>query len=330
MARIARFALGIALVVQAMSAVAEAPEHRNWGRWGDDDQRGAANYITPERVVASAQLIQRGKVFALGIGIDGKGPIHPTRTPPTLTTSVSGADYAVGAIGADFKFADDYLFMPLQGATQWDGLSHAWYGDTLYNGVPESAVASAGAGGATRLGIENVKDSMVGRGVLVDILRYKGGSLPRGYAITRDDIEKALLKQGSEVRPGDIVLFHTGYLAGYYELNDPVKQLQYLLGAAPGLGPTIVPWLYESQVAGAAADNVAFEAITSDSAETPTDAGLHGAMLKDMGVYIGEIWWLNDLAADCAEDGRYEFFLAAQPLNIPGGVGSPLNPIAIK
>ena len=99
----------------------------------------------------------------------GKGPIFPGRTKPTLTTALSGADFAAGHGDSSLKYADDYLFMPLQGATQWDALSHSWYGDTLYNGVPESAVASAGVGGATRLGIENVKGSMVGRGVLVDI-----------------------------------------------------------------------------------------------------------------------------------------------------------------
>ena len=171
MARIQRFVLGVGLAAHALTAAADPPEHRNWGRWGADDEKGAANYITPQRIVASAGLIQKGKVFALGIGIDGKGPIYPTRMRPTLTTWVSGADYAVGGIEGDFKFADDYLFMPLQGATQWDGLSHAWYGETLYNGVPQSEVGSAATGGARRLGIENVKDSMVGRGVLVDTLR---------------------------------------------------------------------------------------------------------------------------------------------------------------
>jgi hypothetical protein len=139
------------------------------------------------------------------------------------------------------KFADDYLFMPLQGATQWDGLSHAWYGETLYNGVPQSEVGSAGTGGARRLGVENVKDSMVGRGVLVDILRCKGGSLPAGYVISRDDVEQTLAKRGTWVQPGDMVLFHTGDLAGYYALEDPVAQLEYLLGAAVGLGPPLVP-----------------------------------------------------------------------------------------
>ena len=328
MTALTRVLLMLLLVGSASPAHAQARELRNWGRWGDDDQRGAANFITPGRIAAAAKLIQRGAVFPLGIAIDGKGPIFPGRTRPTLTTALSGADFAAGHGNPNLKFADDYLFMPLQGATQWDALSHSWYGDTLYNGVPEGAVASAGVGGATRLGIENVKGSMVGRGVLVDLVAFKKGPLAPGYAITREDIEGALKQQGSEVLPGDMVLFHTGYAAEFYAIEDPVKRVEFLLGPAAGLGAATIPWIHEKQIAAAAADNVALEAILPGGLSP--GASLHGALLKDMGVYIGEIWWLADLAADCAKDGRYEFFLAAQPLHIPGGVGSPLNPVAIK
>jgi len=328
MAALTRVFLMLLLVGLASLAQAQAPELRNWGRWGDDDQRGAANFITPARVAAAAKLIERGAVFPLGIAIDGKGPIFPGRTRPTLTTAVSGADYAAGHGNANLKFADDYLFMPLQGATQWDALSHSWYGDSLYNGVPESAVASGGVGGATRLGIENVKGSMVGRGVLVDIVALKQAPLAPGYQITREDIEGALKKQGTEVLPGDIVLFRTGYVEAFYAIDDPVKRTEFLVGPAAGLGSKTIPWIHEKQIAAVAADNVALEAILPGGLSP--GASLHGALLKDMGVYIGEIWWLADLAADCAKDGRYEFFLAAQPLHIPGGVGSPLNPVAIK
>ena len=129
-----------------------APKPGNWGRWGADDERGAANLITPERVVAAARLIQKGKVISLAIPLDAAGPVFPGRVPPLRLMAVSGADYAAGekpAFGAPFHIADDYLFMPIQGSTQWDALSHAWEGDTLYNGVPQTAVRGSGA---TRLG----------------------------------------------------------------------------------------------------------------------------------------------------------------------------------
>ncbi len=318
--------VGSALLLSAPGVVGgeDEPSLRNWGRWGAEDERGAANYITPERIVEAAKLIQRGKTFSLAIPLDEKGPIYPGRLNPHRTMSVSGADYAAG-YEAEFKFADDYIYMPLQGSSQWDALSHVWSGDTLYNGVPESAIRGAPlAGGATRLGIENVKDSLIGRGVLVDVLAYKGGTLPTGYVITRADIEGALIQQKTEVHPGDIVLVRTGYVPGFYELEEPVAKLQYLHGPQAGIGIGVVPWIHENQIAAMAADNLGLEALPNKG------ESVHVEMLKNLGVYMGEIWWLEELAADCEADGRYEFFLAAQPLHIPGGVGSPLNPVAIK
>lgn len=320
--------LGLACVLllptAGVSGAEEKPKLRNWGRWGADDERGAANYITAERIVAAAALIKRGKTFSLAIPLDEKGPVYPGRLNPHRTMAVSGADYAAG-LEADFKFADDYIYMPLQGSTQWDALSHAWYGDTLYNGVPESAIRGAPmAGGATRLGIENVKDSLIGRGVLIDVVAYKGGALSTGYVITRADIEGALQKQKTEIRSGDIVLVRTGYVPGFYQLKEPLVKARYLNGPQTGIGIDVVPWIHENRIAAMAADNLGLEALPNK------DVSVHGAMLKDLGVYMGEIWWLEELAADCATDGRYEFFLAAQPLHIPGAVGSPLNPVAIK
>jgi kynurenine formamidase len=323
-----RLCLGFAclflLPIGQPGAAEEKPKLRNWGRWGSDDERGAANYMTAERIVAAAGLIKRGKTFSLAIPLDEKGPIYPGRLNPHRTMAISGADYAAG-LEADFKFADDYIYMPLQGSTQWDALAHAWYGKTLYNGVPESAIRSAPlAGGATRLGIENVKDSLVGRGVLIDVVAYKGGALATGYMITRADIEGALKKQKTEVRAGDIVLIRTGYVPGYYEIEEPLVKARYLHGPQTGIGMDVVPWIHENRIAGVAADNLGVEALPIQG------ESVHGALLKDLGVYMGEIWWLEELAADCGTDGRYEFFLAAQPLHIPGAVGSPLNPVAIK
>jgi kynurenine formamidase len=318
------FACACLLSISSVARGDEESSLRNWGRWGNDDERGAANYITAERIVAAAELIQSGKTFSLAIPLDEKGPIYPGRLNPHRTMRISGADYAAG-FEAEFKFADDYIYMPLQGSTQWDALSHVWSGNTLYNGVPESAIRGAPvAGGATRLGIENVKDSLIGRGVLIDVLAYKRGTLAAGYAITRADIEGALAEQKTKVRPGDIVLVRTGYVPGFYELDDPLERLQYLHGPQAGIGIGVVSWIHENQIAAMAADNLGLEALPDEG------ESVHVALLKNLGVYMGEIWWLEELAADCAADGRYEFFLAAQPLHIPGAVGSPLNPVAIK
>jgi kynurenine formamidase len=303
----------------------------SWGRWGADDQRGAANLITPAKIVAAAKLIRTGKTFSLAIPIDSSGPVYPGRLAPHHIMVATGADYAVGVLSpvGDMKFADDYIYMPLQGSTQWDALSHAWYGNHLYNGVPESDIRSSpAAGGATRLGIDNVKSSFVGRGVLIDVLAFKGGSLPPGYVITRADIENAVKKQRTKVQKGDMVILRTGFVPGYYKVEGVIERMAYVAGPHTGIGDDVVGWIVQQDIAGIAADNVALEVIPNPNPERTL--GIHGHLLRDLGVYIGEIWWLEELAADCAEDGRWEFFLAAQPLNIPGAVGSPLNPIAIK
>jgi kynurenine formamidase len=146
--------------------------------------------------------------------------------------------------------------------------------------------------------------------------------------ITRKDIADTLKAQGTKVGKGDIVIIRTGFVPGYYKLTDPLKKMAYVAGPHTGIGPDVVGWVDEMEIAGIAADNLALEVLPNP---VPEDTlSIHGSLLRDLGVYIGEIWWLEELSADCAEDGRYEFFLAAQALNIPGAVGSPLNPIAIK
>jgi kynurenine formamidase len=326
---------GAATAAETGSALHPHEKLNHWGRWGADDERGAANFITPGAIVAAAKLVQSGKVFSLAIPLDGEGPVYPTRINPHHTMVVTGADYhaapdlAPGGMRGPVRFADDYIYMPLQGSTQWDGLSHAWYGGKLYNGVPETAIRSSGAGGATKLGIQNIKDGMVGRGVLVDVVRYKGGALPDAYQITLADVEGALAQQGTRVEPGDMVLVRTGVVPAFYRLATPTERTAFLIRPQAGLGEDLVPWIKEKRIAGIAADNIALEVLPNPN-DPESVAPLHANLLRDLGVYIGEIWWLEELAEDCARDGRHEFFLAAQPLNVTGGVGSPLNPIAIK
>ncbi len=310
-------------------------EMNHWGRWGKEDERGAANFITPAAIVRAAGLIRTGRTFSLAIPLDQTGPVYPPRLPPHHTMTITGADFAsapsLSPFGDSFiRFADDYIYMALQGSSQWDGLSHAWYGDKLYNGFPQEAIRSApSAGGATRLGIENVKDGLVGRGILIDVLRFKGGKLPPGYGITRADLEEALKAPGTEVRSGDIVLVRTGRVPLWYTLKNAAEREEFLAGPKTGLTSDVVPWIREHEIAAVAADSMAMEQIPNQFDEE-LFVPLHGNLLRDLGVYIGEIWWLEELAADCAKDERYEFFLAAQPLNITGAVGTPVNPIAIK
>ena len=191
---------------------------RNWGRWGDDDERGTVNLVTPERLVAAAALVRQGKVFDLGIPFDENGP-QPGggRINPVHLMSQTG-DTQVFPGG--FKYADDYIFMPLQGATQWDSLAHVYYDDQLYNGFPASDVTVVGAFHDT---IDKIAKGVAGRGVLLDIARLKGVDwLEAGYVITPDDLEAAMAAQGGvEVGPGDILVFRTGWRRFFLERGSP-------------------------------------------------------------------------------------------------------------
>ena len=280
--------------------------------------------MTPEAIVKAAALITKGKTFSLAIPIDEAGPRIPSRRPPHHFMVSTGVDVAVGPNpnSSAVRFTDDYIYMPLQGSTQWDGLPHAFYGGKFYNGFPLESVRTAGA---RRLGLENVKDSFVGRGVLIDIVSYKGGSLDTGYGISRADIEGALTKQGVEIHEGDIVILRTGEVPAYYGMNSGERARWHL--SQMGIVKDVIPWIRETRIAAIAADNLTIERSPNPDRR---NYNLHGNILRDMGVYIGELWTVEELAADCAEDGRYEFFICAPPLHIPGAVGSPLNPIAIK
>ena len=117
-------ALALLIISTALTAAEGPGTPNNWGKWGEDDERGAANYITAEHIVAAAGLIREGKTFSLAIPIDHAGPVYPGRVPPQHMMVATGADYHAGqpnAVGK-MKFADDYIYMPLQGSTQWDAL----------------------------------------------------------------------------------------------------------------------------------------------------------------------------------------------------------------
>jgi kynurenine formamidase len=301
----------------------------NWGRWGATDEIGTANFITPDVVVRAARLVRRGVVFSCAIPFDERGPVYPGRQPPKHLMTLSGADYHAGLRGfgevppGGIKFADDYIFTPLQASTQWDGLSHAWYGDQLYNGFSEREVRSTGA---RKLAIDKLHRHFVSRGVLLDLPRAINGGerLPPGYAVTADDLDRAVAHAKLAVGCGDVLLVRTGHLPWYYTLKD---KREFWAGA-PGLGRTTVAWLHAREVAAVAVDNITVEV---QPAEQPGGLlPLHGVLIRDLGLTLGEMFLLDELASDCATDGVYEFLFVAQPLRISGAVGSPINPLAIK
>lgn len=292
----------------------------NWGRWGDTDERGTTNFITPECIVAASALVKRGAIFDLGIPFDSKGP-QPGRgriNPVRLMSETGDDQNRPGA----FHYADDYVFMPLQAASQWDGLAHVFYDDQLYNGFPASDV---GPHGAKHCSIDKQAKGIVGRGVLLDIARLKGVTwLEAGTVITPEDLDEAATTQGVDIKSGDILFFRTGWRTKFVTERNPTE----FMSGEPGLGLACCQWIYDHEIAAVGSDNWAIEVLPGEDANEPMQ--VHMVLIRDMGVTLGEILDLDELAADCEADGVWEFLLTAPPIKFTAAVGSPINPLAIK
>lgn len=300
---------------------------RNWGKWGPDDERGTLNYITADAIVRAARLVTRGAVFSLAVPFDAKGPQGPTsrRFNPIHQMTLTGPDFTTGAITrpGGVGFTDDLVVMPLQCATQWDALSHCFLDGQLYNGYDANTVSSAGA---QRNGIEKVARGIAARGVLVDLPRVKGVPwLEPGYPITTSDLEAALTAARIEAGTGDVLIVRTGMIRMCRERG---SWGDYAGGPAPGLSFHTADWVHARQLAAVATDTWGMEVQPNEIPDTYQP--LHQVFIPNMGLTIGEIFNLDELADDCAHDGVYEFFFVAPPLPITGAVGSPINPLAIK
>lgn len=304
-----------------------ADKYKNWGRWGDDDQLGTLNYITPQKIVDASGLVKQGKVISLAIPFDDNGPQTGSfgRFNPIHFMLQDGGDVSIGAQDhlPNIQYTDDAVTMPLQCATQWDALAHILYRGKMYNGYEAHHVNSTGA---KKNGMENAKDKIVSRGVLLDIPRYKGKQwLEPGEAIYPEDLDGAAAMGEVAVGTGDIALVRTGQIG---QVRADGSWGEYSGGSAPGLGVDCAQWICEHEIAGYATDTWGTEVIPN---ETPDIfQPLHMILIVHAGVLVGEIFDLEGLAEDCANDGVYEFLFVAPPLPITGAVGSPINPQAIK
>lgn len=299
----------------------------NWGRWGSDDEVGTVNLITGDKRQRAASCVRSGEVIslALELGPDRPQPPGSGRLNPQHVMTETGSDAA--ASGSVSGYSDDVLAMSIHGATHWDALSHVFHRGYMYN---ERACTEVTSKGAQANDIVGVADRLVTRGVLVDVARYHGvDALAPDHEVTARDLESALAEQGVELESGDALLVRTGQLGRIAALADwsQFTEIGDRLPLEPGIGLECLPLLHEAGVAAVACDNWAVEHLHAGSnGRLP----VHEVGIVHMGLVLGEIFELDELAAACAADGRYDFLLAAAPLPVRGGVGGPVNPVAIR
>ena len=307
-------------------AIKDASEKlKNWGRWGKDDQIGTLNHVNPADIVAAAGLIRTGKICALGISLDRNGPqtgLFGGRWNPIHTMLATGTDAVAGRQGG-LLYSDDAINMPVQSATHWDSLGHIFYEGKMYNGFDATLADSRGL---EKLGIEHAKNKLVGRGVLLDIARFKDQDyLEDGYGISNDDLNVCARAQNVEIKRGDFVILRTGQMERCLKEK---KWGGYAGGDAPSVRFENCYWCQDKEIAAICSDTWGVEVRPNETAEV--NQPWHWVVIPAMGLYMGEMFYLKELADDCEADGIYEFFFCGPPLIITGGTGSPINPQAIK
>jgi kynurenine formamidase len=299
-----------------------AADVSNWGRWGDDDERGTVNLIDAAAVRRGAEAVVDGTALPLSLPMDAGGPRlvgQPSRLPPLRTLIVHNlawtGDPATGELN------DDTVTMGLQSCTHWDALSHVGYDGLLYNGFPNTTVtAEAGAG---RCGIDKV-GPVSSRGVLLDLARVEDVEhLEHGFVVTPELLDAAASTASAEIAPGDIVLLRTGLLGRFLAGNRAIYER-----GSPGLDPGCARWFRARDVAAYAVDSQNPDPFPAqdDSVFLP----FHLLALRDMGMLQGQNWHLDRLAEACAADGRYTFQLQATPEPFTGGSGAPVAPVAVR
>ncbi len=282
----------------------------NWGRWGDEDQLGALNLITPEVTAAAATTVRAGRTVSCARPLD---TVAAADNPAPVAHHMTGT--ATEGMGADYFALAPHGFA----TSHLDALCHIFHEGKLFNGYPAETVT---AHGATKLGIHRLRHGIVTRGVLLDIPALHGvESLEPGTPIFPEDLETAEERAGLEVRPGDALLVRTGRWS-WRRAHGPWDAGRL----AAGLDASCLPWLRRRDVAALGGDGV------SDVLPSRVDGvamPIHTVVIVAMGVHLLDNLDLDDLAAACAEESRWEFLLTVAPLVLRRGTASPVNPVAL-
>ncbi|OCC23608.1 hypothetical protein MB02_10585 [Croceicoccus estronivorus] len=324
------------------------PEGSNWGDFGEDDQLGRMNLLTPERRRVALAEAREGITFTLSLPLNLPTiPLSPSRQPPSLYAAQDEQGSVFNRVdeGGEELTCDDRVTLHTQHSTQWDSLAHrgrAFDADgdgvaelVYYNGfrANEDVAGPLGATHETHahaLGIETLAMAGVqGRGVMVNLEAAFGNE---GRAVTRDDLLRVMDEQGVEVLPGDFLVLYTGFdkLLLEREARGDSAPIHTMCCALDGKDEALHQWIIDSGIVAICSDNVAIEALDLILSPEPPPIRLpiHDLCLFRQGIFLGELWYLEQLAAWLLERRRHVFLLTAPPLRLPGSVGSPLTPIA--
>jgi kynurenine formamidase len=332
------------------------PEGSNWGDFGPDDQIGRLNWLGQEQVKKGIAEVQEGRAFCLSMPLDlpGGNVLHPARFPPQRYATEADGNVrfllTYGTVDPNYTDVvnDDRVMITMQYSTQWDALAHVGSSfDADGDGVPEPVFYNGWRGGedlvakpcdecgdmtateAKKLGIQTIAETCVqGRAVMID--------LHRAFGDAHEDVDfaglsEAMTAQNVSVEKGDMVLLHTGWTGKVMEMGGhPTEEILHgTCTALEGRDPMLQEWIRDSGLVALIADNYAVERAPSRTGDGKRAMlPIHELCLFKLGIPLGEIWWLGDLAAYFAETGRNRCLLTAPPLRLPGAVGSPATPVA--
>lgn len=285
-------------------------ERRNWGRWGEDDQKGAINLITAEKRLAAARLVRTGRTVSLA----REFPVTPAPNNPNPAQHYLRWSGRGGSGGVT-----DYYGISYHGyaATHIDALCHVWDEGGMWGGREPREVLTTG--GTRWGGVENWAEGIVTRAVLLDVPRFRGEpSVTLEKPVHGWELEDIAKAQGVAVEPGDALLVYSGREV-FHKANPDWRGG----GTSPGLHASCLPFVRDHDVS-----VLGWDMMDANPNEYGIAWTMHGALFA-YGVALLDNALLEPLAAACAEEGRYEMLLTIAPLRVVGGTGSPVNPIAM-
>lgn len=343
----------------------ERPAGSTWGDWGSADSLGRMNLVGPEQVRRGVAEVRDGRTFSLSLPLDlPQGRLSAHRLPPIVRPTIraghvnGNCPMSVAHPGASDIVSDDLVVLHTQFSTQWDAFGHigahfdadadgtdeivyynGWRGEldvTFPTEIRHAGLSSLGDIADAEIGGASTSDAgpvdishlarhgAQGRGVLIDLEAHLG---PRRQVIGYDSLSEVMSADGITIEPGDMVLLHTGFARALLDGGHPDDSSAGV--ALDGTDRDLHEWITASGVAAIASDNVAVEAFPALRHQPGQPVlPLHELCLFRLGVHLGELWWLSDLAHHLSSNGRSRFLLTAPPLHLRGATGSPVTPVA--